>query len=173
MRTCATCNNNKTLDNFSWRNKAKGLLQSHCKDCIAVKNKVQYESNRENRIRYQTEWKKNNPEKVKVYEQKYRDGNKDKIKALVRAWDVANRGRRVAITNKYRAAKLNATPSWLTDEHQEAILAVYNKAADKDYHVDHIVPLQGETVCGLHVPWNLQILPPSVNCSKGNRFVQI
>jgi len=170
MRACATCKEKKSVSNFSWRNKSKGLLQSHCKVCIKEKNKVQYENNKEKRVAYQTEWKKENPDKVSRYNRTYRENNLDRVKAWVKDWDTRNKGRRTAITNRYRAAKLNATPSWLTDEHKKSILTVYVKASEKGYHVDHIVPLQGKNVCGLHVPWNLQIMSPSNNCRKGNRF---
>jgi hypothetical protein len=78
---------------------------------------------------------------------------------------------------KRRAVKLNATPSWLSDSQKEEILNLYWLAQDLrvvtggDYHVDHIVPIQGKTVCGLHVPWNLQILPADVNFAKGNNLL--
>lgn len=67
-----------------------------------------------------------------------------------------------------------ATPSWLTPEQKQQIVDTYEHMRDcravtgEDYHVDHIVPLRGENVCGLHVPWNLQVMPAHVNMSKSN-----
>lgn len=70
--------------------------------------------------------------------------------------------------------KMLATPRWAD---VEAIDAIYEKcgamnldAGKVAFHVDHIVPLQGKMVCGLHVATNLRIIPKRDNISKGNRF---
>jgi len=71
----------------------------------------------------------------------------------------------------------NATPKWLTPEQKQQIVATYEHMRDcravtgEEYHVDHIVPLKGEHVCGLHVPWNLQVLPAYINIAKSNIFM--
>lgn len=70
------------------------------------------------------------------------------------------------------AQKAGATPQWLTDEQQAAIIAIYQDAASRDtpHHVDHIIPLNHPDVCGLHVPWNLQVLTAEENLRKSNSF---
>lgn len=68
-----------------------------------------------------------------------------------------------------RIQRLKRVPLWLTQEHREEIIRIYENCP-AGYEVDHIVPLQGATVSGLHVPWNLQYLLPSENAAKGNRF---
>lgn len=81
--------------------------------------------------------------------------------------DKKNKGKRNARVARYHAAKANATPYWAN---LEMIREVYVNCPD-GMEVDHIMPIRGEDVCGLHVAWNLQYLTKSENCSKGNRVV--
>ena len=67
---------------------------------------------------------------------------------------------------RYRASKLQATPKWAD---LEAIKEIY-KNCPVGYHVDHIVPLQGKLVCGLHVHENLKPIPAEENLAKSNKF---
>ena len=95
--------------------------------------------------------------------------NPERKKAADRAFAEANR----ALVTSYRAARrarvLQATPPWLTPEHWEQIRSVYTEARKLSvetgipHDVDHIVPLRGKTVCGLHVPWNLRAIPKVQN----------
>jgi hypothetical protein len=98
----------------------------------------------------------------------------ENTKIVKQRWASAHPEQKNADTAKRRAAKLQRTPLWLTQTHHKQIDRFYREAAEVSklvgefYHVDHIVPLQGKTVSGLHVPWNLQILPAKENLSKGN-----
>ena len=71
--------------------------------------------------------------------------------------------------SKRNAKKKKATPPWLAKEHLDAIKAVYIEAERLTletgirHEVDHIVPLSGKTVSGLHVPWNLRAIPAVEN----------
>ena len=62
-----------------------------------------------------------------------------------------------------------ATPPWLDSEQLDEMAAIYRSAGPDD-HVDHQVPLKNALVCGLHVPWNLEVLPAAVNMSKSNKW---
>lgn len=95
--------------------------------------------------------------------------HRDKLMDRAVAWRTKNRGRYNAIAARYRVAKLQATPLWLTQDQLQEIDRIY-ATCPKGWHVDHEVPLQGENVCGLHVPWNLQHLFGPENCKKKNHF---
>lgn len=102
----------------------------------------------------------------------YRDTNPEKMRASSKRWAQANPGRCVAQVALRNARKRLATPMWLSKEHLSAINAIYESAAaTRDQVVDHIVPLAGCRTCkarGLHVPWNLQLLPETENARKCN-----
>ena len=121
----------------------------------------------------------------------FRSENKDKIKNVIQAWkerypgrqeqaikDWAKRNRDKVNAKwmKRNAAKKNRTPSWLTVDDLWMIEQAYDIAAKRTemfgipFHVDHIVPLQGKIVSGLHVPWNLQVITGKENQIKSNRF---
>lgn len=74
--------------------------------------------------------------------------------------------------NNRRAAKMQRTPAWVD---QGALIELYRQAqalteaTGSPHHVDHIVPLRGRTVSGLHVPWNLRVVPASKNLRKYNK----
>lgn len=100
----------------------------------------------------------------------YYAANSDAGKARTLRWKAdnperyrANNARNLA---KYREHIVQATPEWVNWDEIDAIY----QAAPKGYHVDHIVPIRGKNVCGLHVPWNLRHIPDVENMSKGNRF---
>ena len=150
---------NKNKDKIK---QTRTLYRNKNKELIKIKQRQIYQNNKEKRLEYARK--------------RYIE-NKDTIKNKVKEYTKKNPHRTNAIKAKYRASKYNATPKWLTKQHLEEIAIFYKKAKKLSndtgilYQVDHIVPLQGANVCGLHVPWNLQILTKSENISKFNKLV--
>lgn len=107
------------------------------------------------------------------YSRKWRAENKDKYYAYVRAYEKAhpawwNKQLLIQVI-KRKAIKLQAMPKWLSKEQINEIRLIY-KNCPKGHHVDHIIPLRGKGVRGLHVPWNLQYLTAAENMAKGNKY---
>lgn len=98
---------------------------------------------------------------------RYRTNHPERRRRIALAWFRRNPVYANHIANFRRATKLKATPKWVD---KKALESIYAKASKKKLHVDHIVPLVHPLVCGLHVPWNLQLLTPLQNFRKNNRW---
>jgi len=93
-----------------------------------------------------------------------------------KTWKLKNPELAQASANAWKRRAREAAPKWLSPEQKKHIAAIYlqaralTKRTGVKHVVDHIIPLRSEVVCGLHVPWNLQILTHIENSSKSNRL---
>jgi hypothetical protein len=171
VKHCTSCLKEKPFLEFAKNGK---YYRNKCKVCTRPQVNAWYEDNKETHLANTAKWASNNQDKRKAIGDRYRESNLESCRKRCREWQKQNPDKIAAIVAKRRASKLNATPSWLTQEHYDQIKHLYAHAKECEmltgdkYHVDHIVPLQGKNVSGLHVPWNLQVLPADINIKKSN-----
>lgn len=161
---CVVCSRERVLawDNAN-RDKARARIRKHI------------DSDRDAYLKKRAEYYRMNCDALRVQSERWRAENKQRLLASVRAWRKRNPASRAAQTSARHARKLNATPKWAD---LAAIRAIYARCAEitastgVPHHVDHIVPLRGKNVSGLHVPLNLRIIPAAENLAKSNRFCE-
>jgi hypothetical protein len=133
-----------------------------------------------------------NVEKKKLRGKTYYEKTKDVLYAKTQAWLLQNPEKRSVYANRHRqkhpdaknastakrrSDKLKRTPVWLSKDELWLIREAYALAKQRTkmfgftWHVDHVVPLRGRSVSGLHVPWNLQVIPAKANIAKGNKVI--
>lgn len=166
-----TCENKnpQPVSNFVKHEIEKDGLLSWCRDCKRVydakryqarkslvlgKSKAYYDSNKEKVQKRHDKWRVENKAKTAQYHKEYLALYPEKSRAKVR---------------KYTARKSGAAPKWLSKEQISQMEQIY-MTCPKGFEVDHIIPLQGKNVCGLHVPWNLQHLSAAENRKKSNKY---
>jgi len=190
-RVCCGCSKEKDLEEFPRSKNRKFGRGYRCLPCQRIMNRAYYNKNKERENIRCTTYKKENYDKVREQANDKRKNNVDEYRKKGRERYTTNPDRYRQKSSKYRknnpgavnfltssrrVAKLKATPSWLTDFDKSYIKNIYIQSAtisridEQLYHVDHIIPLQGKGVCGLHVPWNLQILTATENSKKGNKY---
>lgn len=140
-----------------------------------------YHANKEKVRQYRA----NNAERLKEYDRQYqvanaerkreyRQAHHEKISERNRQWREANPHKCRAVVRSRQARKLQATPGWFD---KAAVEAIYHEAAflsvitGIEHQVDHIIPLKGKNVCGLHVQNNLMAIPREWNASKSAKLI--
>jgi 5-methylcytosine-specific restriction endonuclease McrA len=189
MKICTTCNKEKDFNCFGKHKHGKNGLRGQCKDCELdyrtrtrdIKNKktkLRYWSNRDeilekNRARYHE-----NPAPKKEANAAWYSENRVRLKSMRADWARKNRDRMNERDRRRRSREKQATPAWLTDDQVLEMERLYEMArfltniTGIKREVDHIIPIQGKNVCGLHVPWNLQVLTAEENRKKHNKLNQ-
>jgi hypothetical protein len=150
MKECKICKNSYPLNTFPFR-KETGKHRNECRQCTR-KSKAESQKkrgrniNKEKAVARVNRWRKNNPEKIR------------------------------AASALRRARQKQATPKWLSENHKKEIKNYYRLAWSREmfegekFDVDHIVPLTNKSVCGLHVPCNLRVIPKIENMKKHNKI---
>ena len=133
---------------------------------IIARTRAREKADPEQRRKDSKRWQDNNPEKRNKSVRAYMAANPDKVKAARKAWYNANSKRWAAYATARRAALLQRTPLWAD---LDAITQVYVDCPN-GMHVDHIYPLCGKTVSGLHIASNLRFSDAIENKRKGNRM---
>jgi hypothetical protein len=170
-KICTTCDVEKSVDEYYKKKYGRYGVRTECKCCISEKGKAYNLANKEAIAKRDMAYRLSNKEAIAKRRKTYRLSNKKAIAERNKAYNKANPHILNAISAKRKAAKLQATPAWADLKAIKGMyqLAALFKRAGINLHVDHIVPLISDKVCGLHCEANLQLLPATENKSKGNR----
>jgi len=170
MKTCSKCGEEKSLDSFGKRNASLDGLQNRCREC---RNAEAIMRNADPLVKARAKELRARPEYREVYTARRQWRKKyDPVFQEQRRRGINTPAKHAGVRRR-QAAKLQRTPSWANDQ---LVTAYYKEAKQLEeltgiqFHVDHIIPLRGEMVSGLHVETNLQILTAHENRSKKNRF---
>ena len=187
VKTCTKCNETKGISEFYKNKWGKFGVRVDCKVCvksyqqgnkaaIAEYKKDYYQKNKEALSDGMKSYQQDNKAAIAEYKKNRYQKNRERLLEYHKNYQRENKALCNSHSAKNRARKRNATPPWLTEDQDLEIKAYYKKAKaleKKDgiqRHVDHIVPLKGKNICGLHVPWNLQVLTAEENLRKGNSY---
>ena len=167
-------------------------IGAKCVDCTAAQSTVWRIANPEKQLASAQKWIENNREIHNIRVKRWQATNKDKVRKNAKAWVKANPEKVAAKTKRYRQAhpdqatamavasvarRAKRVPQWLTSDDRWLMREAYKLAKLRTqlfgfiWEVDHIIPLRGEFVSGLHVPTNLQVIPKTENRNKRNHYL--
>lgn len=173
FKVCTKCETEKNLNDFY--NKKGGRLGkcAYCKKCWKQDCKKHHSNHKKERNDKRHAYFLANAEKEKARKQLWTLAHREEINLKVNERRKKIPGGRNYENASRRTSLLDRFPEWAD---VKEIKTVYKQAVNMTretgimHHVDHIIPLKGKLVSGLHVHYNLQILPAKDNVSKGNKF---
>lgn len=178
LKVCKSCERKLQLSEFTPHKRYSLGVLPHCKSCMNARRPSRAGDRKA--IEYSRKYYKENRDailsKASQKEYTWHKDNRESHNKKNRVWYKNNADYNREKAAKRRASKLSATPKWLTDGQKAHIKRVYKLATlmeeitGENYHVDHIIPLQGKNICGLHIPDNLQVLKADLNLSKSNSY---
>lgn len=187
MKICRSCQVEKPREAFYPNLGARDLLRSTCKLCHCAKTNEWRQQHMDKSRQYGRKYARRisveKPEQLRAKSQRWRNRNPERSREVVRRSYkklyyenyLAARARLGTLEKRRRAA----TPRWLSAIQRAQMREMYDVAKAHEcqtglkHHVDHIYPLNGDNSCGLHVPWNLQVLIAAENISKKNKIADV
>lgn len=176
MKTCTSCQVAQPLDQFHRHAKTRDRLQSLCKECTRAYRAAHYRANRHAVLRATAEYRKRNLATYASATARWREKNPDAVKHQQKRRQQEHPDSYRVQASMRRAAKRNATPLWFGEldrlvlKEAQHLAVLRQRATGFAWHVDHVVPLRGKSVCGLHTWNNFAVIPAAVNLAKRNHF---
>lgn len=173
-KCCTKCGTEKPLEDFGKDPRLKSSYGSRCRACLYAKGREWHMAHPTQYQARKTEWDSRNRDKNSARARVRYANKRERHLAVCAAWAKKNRPKVNAFFAERRAAKRAAAPKWLTAIQKAQIQEFYEVATALKtqtgipHDVDHIIPLLGKNVRGLHVPWNLQVISAVENQRKGN-----
>jgi hypothetical protein len=188
-KICSRCKIEKQISDFAKRKISVDGHEGVCRECRTKGKNNWYSKNKDRYRKSNKKWADKNKEHLRIKTKKYAEKNKDKIKEYriknrerilqkAREWQINNPAKCVRNVSARRAAKIKCTPKWLNESQKNQIFEFYQFAKVQTertgikHEVDHIIPIKGHNVSGLHVPWNLQVISAEQNRRKSNKLEQ-
>ena len=186
-KVCNKCLILKPIGDFSKRHQHRNERRNDCKSCHQRTSREWKYKNKQRVLEYNSQYRKENKTIVQNSMNNYIKNNPDRYRQLLKKYRVKNqqkiqkyRSDNIDYFNKQssfrRACKKQAIPLWFGELDKLVLAEAFALTKDRflqtgvKWHVDHIVPLQSEIVCGLHCADNMQVIPAIQNLNKSNRY---